>query len=355
MPLSQALDDGPGIWDRLLDGSPSAAPFASWAWLRAWTTAAPPEELNSSYAVQLSSPDGTVCAVLPVGIRRISFRRRAVTALTWATGDLGCPDHLDVLALPEGDLLALIPTLLSLPWDVAILSNLAADAPNAARLAAAFAKSGCSVRRSALWPCPYVDLPATWESYLASLGRNRRQLLRRCERNLEGTHTVTVTDYAGDTLDAGWQHLVTLHERRWSGAGSFHDVALQRLHRSFIADMSSRGQLWLATLDLDGRPAAAWYGFNDRHTVYFYQSGRDPALDDLSVGTVLMAKMVRRAIERGLRRFDFLRGDEAYKAHWTSTRRETTELVVFRPSWRGRWLRGLDLAARARARLRRTA
>jgi CelD/BcsL family acetyltransferase involved in cellulose biosynthesis len=142
-----------------------------------------------------------------------------------------------------------------------------------------------------------------------------------------------------------------LHEQRWDGAGAFRDPRVERLHRCFAQELARRGQLWLTTLDLDGTPAAAWYGFADHDTVYFYQSGRDPRWDHESVGVVLMAMMIRRAIERGFRRFDFLRGDEAYKRTWTKARRVTSELVAFRPTWRGQWLRALDLAGRLRDRL----
>src|SRR6266853_5624535 len=75
--------------------------------------------------------------------------------LTWAMGDLGCPDRLDVLALPEANFDALMPSLRALPWDILILGNLAASAPNATRLARALARDGCAVRWNELWPCPY--------------------------------------------------------------------------------------------------------------------------------------------------------------------------------------------------------
>jgi CelD/BcsL family acetyltransferase involved in cellulose biosynthesis len=240
-----------------------------------------------------------------------------------------------------------------------ILGNLAPTAPNAARLAGALARAGCAVRWNALYRCPYLQLPATWDEYLGSLSANRRQVLRRRERNLERDHRVALTDYGPANFADGWRHLLELHERRWEdgagGRGAFSDPRLERLHRTFATDLARREQLWLATLDLDGAPAAAWYGFADRDTVYFYQSGRDPRWEDQSVGVALMVKMIRRAIERGYRRFDFLRGDEAYKRQWTETEIVARELVVFRPTWSGRWLRGLDLAARLRARLRRRA
>jgi CelD/BcsL family acetyltransferase involved in cellulose biosynthesis len=349
VPLNDALRELPSEWEGLRERS-DASPFAGWAWHRAWSSSAPEAELRACHTVVLRS-GGRVEAILPLASRSVAFRRQRATALTWAIGDLGCPDHLDVLALPEANFDAFVPALRALPWDILILGNLAASAPHAMRLAQALARHGCAVRWNELWPCPYLDLPATWDEYLATLSPNRRQVLRRRERVLDREHTVTVTDYEGGRLDEGWRHLVALHEQRWAAAGIFNDARVERLHHAFTHDLAQRGQLWLTTLDLDGRPAAAWYGFADRETVYFYQSGRDPRWDDKSVGVALMVKMIRRAIERGYKRFDFLRGDEAYKRQWTVAEEVTRELVAFRPSWRGQWLRSIDLAARLRARL----
>ncbi len=355
VPLVELLAGDSAEWEALRQDSRAGSPFTSWAWHRAWADSTPPEELRASYGVTLRSERGALEALLPVAVGVVPFRRRQVAALTWAIGDVGCPDHLDVLARPDARLEDAIPSLLALPWDVVILSNLAPDAPNAARLAAALARAGCAVRWNAGPRCPYLELPGGWEEYLAALSANRRQALRRRERTLEREHAVALTDYGAENLAEGWKHLVALHEQRWATAagGTFSDERVERLHRGFAEQLARRGQLWLTTLDIDGTPAAAWYGFAERDTVYFYQSGRDPRWKDKSVGVALMMKMIRRAIERGYQRFDFLRGDEPYKREWTASGAIAQELVAFRPSWRGRWLRGLDLAARARARLRK--
>jgi CelD/BcsL family acetyltransferase involved in cellulose biosynthesis len=347
-----ALALGPAAWDALVARAGSASPFMSWAWHRAWADSAPPTEVAASEALVVRGAGGAIEALLPVLLRPLAFRRVPVTALTWAIGDLGCPDHLDVLAAPETDLDALVPALEDLPWQVLILSNLAENAVNASRLYESIAARGYALRRRALWGCPYLDLSDDWERYLASLTPTRRQTLRRHERNLRRHHAVAITDYDGDHVNEGWSRLVMLHERRWAGAGAFRDPCVQRLHRRFAAELAARQELWLTTLDLDGEPAAAWYGFARRDTVYFYQSGRDPRWHRERVGLVLMSAMIRRAVERGYRRFDFLRGEDAYKRQWTELRRVTQEIVVFRPSWRGRWLRALDTAAELRGRLR---
>ncbi len=359
MSLSDALALGPAVWDAVLACTESPSPFMSWEWHRAWADAAPASDVAASEALVLCGAGGGVKAVLPVLLRRLRFHRVPVTALTWATGDVGCPDHLDVLAAPGADLEAFAPALMDLPWQVLTLTNLAPNAANARRLCAAIAGHGYALRRHALWGCPYLELSDDWDRYLGTLTPTRRQTLRRKERHLRQHHAVTIRDYDDDDVEEGLRRLVRLHERRWTGAGSggeeggaFQDPGIRRLHRRFAAELAARRQLWLATLDVDGEPAAAWYGFTCRDTVYFYQSGRDPRWDRESVGQVLMGAMIRRAIERGYRRFDFLRGDDDYKRHWTETRRVTEEITIFRPGWRGRWLRALDAAADLRARLR---
>ena len=47
-------------------------------------------------------------------------------------------------------------------------------------------------------------------------------------------------------------------------------------------------------------------------------------------GMVLVAQSIRDSIERGLRYFDFLRGDEAYKCRLTKSSRKTITLLVAR-------------------------
>jgi len=354
MSLSEALALGPATWDSVLARASSPSPFMSWAWHRAWTESAPPAEVAASEALVLRGARGAVQAVVPLSVRRASFHRVPTTVLTWATGDVGCPDHLDVLATPEADVAALAPVLVDLPWQILILSNLAPDAAAARRLCEAIAGHGYAVRRRTLWRCPDLDLCGDWDRYLATLTPTRRQTLRRKERNLRRDHAMAITDYDGARLEDGLRVLMTLHARRWDGGGEgvFRDPAVRRLHERFAAELAARGQLWLTTLDVDGEPGAAWYGFALHDTVFFYQSGRDPRWERESVGQILMGAMIRRAIERGYRRFDFLRGEDAYKRHWTGTHRTTEEITIFRPGWRGRWLRAVDTAAAFRARLR---
>jgi CelD/BcsL family acetyltransferase involved in cellulose biosynthesis len=345
--LTDALALGPEAWDPLLALSAAAAPFSGWAWHRAWADSASAADVAASEAFVLNGADGAPQAILPVALRRTRWRRVPVTALTWAVGDAGCPDHLDFLAAPGADVEPLAAVLEAVPWQVAIFGNVADPAPNIDALCDALAARGHAVRRAPQWACPHLALPDSWETYLGSLSATRRQTVRRKERSLFRDHAATLTDYA-ERVDEGWGHLMRLHDQRWQGEGAFRDPGVESLQLAFARAMAQRGRLWLTTLDLDGQPAAAWYGFSSQDTVYFYQSGRAPQWESASVGVVLMGMMIRRAIERGYKWFDFLRGTDAYKRDWTTLQRMTREVVVFRAGWRGGWVRALDWVAERR-------
>ena len=348
LPLTDALALGPGVWDEVVTRSASASPFMSWAWHRAWAAAAPRADVAASDAVVLRAADGAVEALIPVGYRRVAFHRVPATALTWAIGDLGCPDHLDVPAIPAAGIEALAPVLEELPWELLILTNLASNAVTARRLCDAFVARGYALHRRALWGCPYLDLTDDWDAYRRAL---RRRAVRRCAQRAQPQAALHGGDhrYDGDRFEEGWRRLVTLHEQRWNG-WALHLPARRLTAASRLT--WRRAGIVVDDPDLDGEPAAAWYGFTFRDTVYFYQSGRDPRWERESLGLVLMGAMIRRAIERGYRRFDFLRGEDAYKRQWTQAGRTTEEVTIFRPGWRGRSLRMLDAAAQVRARLR---
>ena len=345
MSLTDALALGSEVWDPLLALSAAAAPFSGWAWHRAWADSATAADVGASQAFVLNGADGAPQAILPVALRRTRWRRLAVSALTWAVGDAGCPDHLDFLAAPGAEVETFAAALEALPWQVAIFGNVADPAPNIAAICDALVARGHAVRQSPLWVCPRLALPNSWETYLGSAAR--RQTVRRKERALFRDHAATLTDYA-DRVDEGWGHLMRLHEQRWQGEGAFRDPRIESLQLAFAHEMAQRRRLWLTTLDLNGQPAAAWYGFSSHDTVYFYQSGRAPQWESASVGAVLMGMMIRRAIEQGYKWFDFLRGEDAYKRAWTSTQRMTREVVVFRAGWRGGWARALDWLAERR-------
>jgi len=157
----------------------------------------------------------------------------------------------------------------------------------------------------------------SWDELLASRSANFREQVTRRERKLRRErHLQFRLTVDPARLQADLDVLFALHDARWRGASDAFEGTREAFHREFAARALARGWLRLWILELDGRPAAAWYGFRFRGTESFYQSGRDPAWARSAVGFVLLAHTVREAMQDGVREYRFLRGGEAYKSRW---------------------------------------
>lgn len=182
---------------------------------------------------------------------------------------------------------------------------------------------------------PLIDLygNSDWEGYLASMSRNLRSQIRRKTRSLERDHGARfrLTEDPAD-LEADLASLFTLHDARWSerGGSASSTDASRRFHAEFCSRALSRGWLRLWTLELDGRPAAAWYGWKVGPVYSYYLAGFDPEFSRQSAGFVLLAHTIRAAIEEGADVYDLLLGDEGYKDRF-ATRSEKARTIVVAP------------------------
>lgn len=154
---------------------------------------------------------------------------------------------------------------------------------------------------------------ATWEELLKARGRNFRQQVRRFPRKLGELGAVTYRLAADpERLQRDMDTLFALHRSRWNGAETPF-LRAAAFHREFAAQALQRGWLRLWFLEIDGRPAAALYGFRFAGAESAYQAGRDPALRDQPAGFVLLAHAVRDALGDGMAEYRLLRGGAAYK------------------------------------------
>jgi perosamine synthetase len=158
---------------------------------------------------------------------------------------------------------------------------------------------------------------ASWGELLAARSANFREQVGRRERKLRREHEVCFRlsddpERLHDDLDI----LFSLHSARWKGGGLFTSTS-EGFHREFAVDAMERGWLRLWVLELDGEPAAAWYGFRFGDAESYYQAGWNPAWSGSSVGFVLLVHTIREALEDGVGEYRFLEGSEGYKYRFT--------------------------------------
>jgi CelD/BcsL family acetyltransferase involved in cellulose biosynthesis len=90
------------------------------------------------------------------------------------------------------------------------------------------------------------------------------------------------------------------------------------------------GPIRLSFLRVGDKRIAAGIHIEDANGYQYYNAGIDPDAFDLSPGVLLVYAYIRQALERGISRFDFLRGDEPYKYEWGAVDEPIQRILVRR-------------------------
>jgi CelD/BcsL family acetyltransferase involved in cellulose biosynthesis len=232
-----------------------------------------------------------------------------------------------------------------------VLENVDADGDWWQALAEASPATMATVERdqSAL---PFVELAGLdWDEYLAGRSRQLRSQLGRKLRSLRKKHDVQFRrTRRSEEVPGDLGTLFRLHDARWAerpDSSAFSDPAVRAFHLEFATAALERGWLRLTSMEVDGAPIAALYGWLIGGRWSYYQAGFDPAWSRHSPGFLLLAETIREAIEDGASEYDMLLGEEGFKRRFATSSR-TVCTVVLAP--RGR---SAHISAAAGARLRR--
>lgn len=242
--------------------------------------------------------------------------------------------HWDVLARSDAARREVWQILARLAPGRLRLSGLIEDTPEVQIARETLADEGFEVFRRGGSPCPYLVLPDSWESLLASVSYNLRSQVRRRERALERMGDLrfrTVID--GAEMPAALDDLFRVEGSGWKareGTAILNNPAAEALYRSFAARASVRGWLRLYLLELDGDPIAADFGCAFGRTGLLIKTGFDERHGRLSPGLVLRAMVLRASIEEGLEAYDFLAGAQSYKLRWGAEVRRRVTLQAYR-------------------------
>ncbi len=324
--LAAAADE----WNRLA----GAMPFRRWEWIEAWWRHYRTAE-TELFVPAVRSDAGRLVGLAPWYLTTGGGRGRVIHFL--GDGEV-CSEYPTVLAEQGVEpqvavaLTAWLCEDAKRRWDLIELTAVEAGDPMVNALAAQFAVRGHRVHRRPSMNCWSVELPTTWEKLLTPLSGSRRAQVRQLVRKhfeQGGAKVRLLKDPA--ELESQFAMLVDLHQRRrrqLGQSGSFASPRFAAFHQEVSRRMLRSGQLRLVRTELAGRPIAVDYSFTSGDTVYYYQTGIEPEAESVSPGWLGMIGTLRMAIEQGYRRFDFLRGDEPYKASWGATPRPLQDLRI---------------------------
>lgn len=153
-----------------------------------------------------------------------------------------------------------------------------------------------------------LSLPDATDDFYGELAKRDRHELRRKRRRYESLIGPVVLRHGNGE---GFDEFVRLHRLAPGEKGRF--MTDRRL--AFFSRLA-RSPGWRVDYlqTPTGKAAACVFGWSDADGYYLYNSCFDPELQAASPGLVLLQAMIEDSIKKGLRIFDFLKGDEDYKA-----------------------------------------
>lgn len=320
--------------------APAKAPVWALSWWRVFGTS------GRKLRIVTVRDGGTLVGLAPLVHhatieRGVPIRRLELLGTGEDEADEICSDYGGIIAArgyEERVASALTDTLTDLgDWDELALVSMSADDPAVSTLAKTL---GTTIEPAGA--CPYIALPKTWDEYLRSLESANRYLVVRTLRDLDkyAKGDVKLVRADATSLHEGQRLLRALHGERWSARSLFESARFAQFHDLVMPKLlasTQDGGLDLTWLMAGGRPIAITYSVTSEGRIQFYQSGR--ALDvpkGIRPGIALHALAIRRAIEEGMREYDFLAGDAHYKKQLATHSRGLVSLRAIAPSTRAR-------------------
>ena len=138
-----------------------------------------------------------------------------------------------------------------------------------------------------------------------------------------------------DEMRGALEILIRLNLARWRRAnlpGTLGQPGFVSFLREVCSTPPAGARPCLYMLKHNGRAVAALLAFHCGQSCLYYSIGwdADSPFASVSQGEVLIGYTIQDAISHGLQYFDFLRGYEKYKSHWTKTYRTTVTVLLAR-------------------------
>ncbi|WP_040886706.1 GNAT family N-acetyltransferase [Marinobacter santoriniensis] len=235
-------------------------------------------------------------------------------------------------------------------WDEFIIG--AVDAEEADKYA-----SITGLHKHVRWeaPCYGVDLDAlrhSGEHYLDRLSRNTRYQINRSHRLYEQRGEVRLV--RPDTVEeaiAVFDRIGPRHLQRWGNGpdqSGFANPDFVRFHREMIRAQWPDGGVDLVSVMVGDEEIASFYNLLYKQVVYFYLGGMAVDSDNrFKPGLLGHSLCIEDYRHHGFHYYDFMGGDERYKANLGTLHRNLVQIALQRDRFK---LKLEDVARRARNR-----
>lgn len=341
-------------WNPLVQRSATNTLFLTWEWQKAWWDAF--RAGKRLYMVAMRDEDGALVGIGPLfhqeslvdpsaSLPAISLERPMTVAggepqrTVHFVGGTEVSDYLDIIALAARNqeiCAALLDALetrflqeTGFLWHLLDLRCLPSASPTVSNVAELARARGWQVQQAREDVCPVLKLPSTWDDYLANkLDKKQRHELRRKMRRAEESAHVDWHWVTADDFEPGLGTFFQLHKASHRDKDAFMNEQMQGFFRAVTRAAMDKDWLRLSVLRFNGQPVASYLCFDYGNDRLVYNSGFDlSAYADLGPGIVAVGYLIDDAIQHGIKRFDFLQGNERYKYEFGAVDTEVLRLL----------------------------
>lgn len=309
-----------GAWDALYATQKLHNPFLSWAWLDLWLKHFSAQE---QWLIVVAEQEGRLIGAAPLYYigRDLHF-----------IGDPMLSDYMDFLTDPAHEasaVNALFNQIKTLSWRRVVLKRFHDGDMRTSLVCDAAKATGLTACRRINCESPYVQFSQDWDGYYKSLSKKLRKDLRLTMNKLEAMGRIKFDTASIDGVDTAMQSLKRFHQGRQEqkvGTSLFEDETIY----AFLTDVANQDWGDVSTISLDGRVISVVFGLHGDDRFFYWIPSFDEAYFQYSLGKHHLKYLVERSCNSGLKKFDFLIGDEDYKMRWATGTLPNYEVTVFR-------------------------
>ena len=152
-----------------------------------------------------------------------------------------------------------------------------------------------------------LQLPSSYEEYLASLSKKRRHELKRKKRIF--SDSLKSFSLQESNSKENFNAFISQHQKSSGEKGSFMNK--ENIEYFELLYQLPGWKLYFLQSDLGDLSYA--FVYENKDGVYLYNSSKNPDFDNLNSGIVLIDLIVQKLIDEKKVFFDFLKGTERYK------------------------------------------
>ena len=314
-------------WDEVLCQSSSNSVFLTWEWLYTWAECFP-EEKRRLFILLVHMGDELV-GIAPWCIRHTQSRFIPLKQIEFL-GKLGASsDYLDVFSKKgrEREVAIEIYQFLlgnvSSAWDSLMLEDVPSNSLFLLHFTEKIEEDGKYAEMTRGGFCPYVSLPESKDDFMATLSQHRRGQYRRDQKILQSPHNVTHQSFTGKQIEPILDDFVSFFSDK---KGYTNESFFSFIKRFALKSVENRW-VQIDMLTSNASKIACFYQLRYQGTVFGYLMATDKSFNSkVSVGNLLLGLCLENSISEKMSVYDFLKGTEAHKFHWTNGGRSSLNL-----------------------------